>query len=61
MKMANGERFEIIVEERSLSPTRIVKDKKTGVLYIYHGSDNGGGLTPLLGTDGKPIIELAEK
>jgi len=61
--MANGERFEVIMSERNSMQghTRVIKDKKTGILYIFHGSDNGGGITPLLGIDGKPIIELAEK
>jgi len=60
--MASGKRFEIIIEDRTTGKnTRVLKDKETGVLYIYHGSDRGGGITPLLGPDGKPIIEPVEK
>ena len=61
--MASGKRFEVIVNERSSmnGHTRTVKDKQTGALYIYHGSSNGGGLTPLLGSDGKPMIDPVKK
>ena len=31
-------------------------DRLTGVNYLYVGSGYGGGLTVLLGTDGKPVI-----
>ena len=31
-------------------------DKETGVNYLYHASGYSGGLTPLLGADGKPVI-----
>ena len=37
--------------------TEILVDRVTGVNYLYTGSaDDGGGLTPLLGADGKPVI-----
>lgn len=31
-------------------------DKETGVNYLFFHRGNGGGLTPLLDSDGKPII-----
>ena len=36
--------------------TQILVDKETGVNYMYHASGYGGGLTPLLDRDGKPVI-----
>jgi len=35
----------------------VVKDKKTGVLYLMwsDSSNNYGGITPLIGSDGKPL------
>ena len=39
---------------------QIIKDKETGVLYYLANIGNGVGLTPLLGSDGKPIIESVE-
>jgi len=39
----------------------IVKDKKTGALYYANRiSGGGGGITPLLDSSGKPIIEQVE-
>lgn len=31
-------------------------DKQTGVNYLYRGSGYGGGLTPLLDREGRPVI-----
>ena len=31
-------------------------DRKTGVNYLFTQSGYAGGLTPLLGPDGKPIV-----
>ena len=31
-------------------------DRKTGVNYLFTQSGHAGGLTPLLGPDGKPIV-----
>ena len=33
-----------------------VVDKETGVNYLFFQRGYGGGLTPLLDSDGKPII-----
>ena len=35
---------------------RILVDRETGVNYLWCRDWNGGGLTPLLGSDGKPVI-----
>ena len=34
----------------------IFVDRQTGVNYLYVGAGYGGGLTVLLGADGKPVI-----
>ena len=34
----------------------VIVDKETGVNYLYFHCGYGGGLTPLLDADGKPII-----
>lgn len=31
-------------------------DQETGVNYLYHASGYAGGLTVMLGRDGKPVI-----
>lgn len=36
--------------------TEIWIDRETGVNYISHRSDYGVGFTPLLGSDGKPVV-----
>lgn len=55
------DRFEFIHKENPKTGwglTNIMRDKETGVSYLLHSS---GGLTPLLGKDGKPIIEPIEE
>jgi hypothetical protein len=49
-------RFEKIYSQGGMSSTEIWVDKETGVNYLFHASGYSGGLTPLLGKDGKPVI-----
>ncbi len=54
--MAN-DRFEIRDKSsRLLTEALVIVDKETGVNYLFFSRGNGGGLTPLLDSDGKPII-----
>ena len=39
-----------------LTETMVIVDKETGVNYLYVGRGYGGGLTPLIDADGKPIV-----
>ena len=37
--------------------TRVLVDRETGVNYFYYGTQGaGGGLTPLLDREGKPVV-----
>lgn len=54
--MAKDERFEKIYTQGTLNVTEIWVDKATGVNYVFHASGYAGGMTPLLGRDGKPVI-----
>ncbi len=53
--MKKEKRFEKIYSQ-NMGSIEILVDKETGVHYLYRSSGYGGGLTVLLGTDGKPII-----
>ncbi len=48
-------RFETVHNERSTG-CKIIVDKETGVHYLYVSAGYGGGLTPLLDKDGKPVV-----
>ena len=49
-------RFEKVYSQGSMNVTEIWVDKETGVNYLFHASGYSGGLTPLLGKDGKPVV-----
>ncbi len=50
-------RFEVVYEQGiMLNVQRILFDRETGVHYLQASFGNAGGLTPLLGADGKPVI-----
>ncbi len=51
-------RFETVEKSKFLDDvnSRIIKDKVTGVHYLFVLDGYGGGLTPLLDDNGKPII-----
>lgn len=59
--MAKNDRFENVYSQGTLSITEICVDKETGVNYLFHTSGYAGGMTPLLGRDGKPIISPAQR
>lgn len=52
------DRFDIQGKENLsiMTDAIIVVDKETGVNYLFVCRGYGGGLTPLLDADGKPII-----
>ena len=49
-------RFAEVYSEGSLTVTKILVDKQTGVNYLFHASGYAGGLTPLLKADGTPVV-----
>ena len=49
-------RFAEVYSEGSLTVTKILVDKQTGVNYLFHASGYAGGLTPLLKGDGTPVV-----
>lgn len=56
--MANKDRFIKIYGKGSMTKNEIWLDTETGVNYLYHVATGGynGGITPLLGKDGKPVV-----
>ena len=58
MAKKKDERFvKVFYEGSSLGWLRTVfVDRQTGVNYLYVASGYGGGLTVLLGADGKPVV-----
>ncbi len=54
--MAKEDRFERIYSQGMVSVVEIWVDKETGVNYLFHSEGYGGGLTPLLDREGKPVI-----
>ena len=52
------DRFDIKEKEgiSMLTDAVVIIDKETGVHYLYICRGYGGGLTPLLDSEGKPII-----
>ena len=54
--MAKEQRFERAYTQGALQITEIWVDKQTGVNYLFVNSGYAGGMTVLLGADGKPVI-----
>ena len=52
------DRFDIVERENMglITEASIVIDKETGVNYLFVHRGYGGGLTPLLDSEGKPLI-----
>lgn len=58
--MAKNERFKSIYSQGTLDAIQILVDTETGVHYLFRKYANSGGITPLLGKDGKPVISPIE-
>lgn len=55
--MAKDNRFvQVYSQGGFIGSVEIWIDKETGVNYLFRLSGNGGGLTPLLDSEGKPLI-----
>lgn len=54
------ERFAVIIKEGSQMKEsgliQVIVDKETGVNYLWVKSGYAGGLTPLLDTNGNPVV-----
>jgi hypothetical protein len=62
MSKKENNRFEIVYEDKGLKlkGCRILKDRVTGVLYLFHFDGYAGGLTVMLDRDGKPLVDTKE-
>ncbi len=49
-------RFDRVYSQGVVSSVEIWVDRETGVNYLYMASGYGGGLTPLLDREGKPVV-----
>lgn len=58
--MKEENRFEVLKREgnrlRDAGQIQIIVDRETGVNYLWVGSGYAAGITPLLDSDGKPIV-----
>ena len=54
--MASDKRFVKVWSDGAFGSNEIWVDRETGVNYLFTQSGYAGGLTPLLGRDGKPVI-----
>ena len=54
-------RFEKIYSQGALNGMEIWVDRETGVNYLFSFNGDAGGLTELLGKDGKPVISPVQR
>lgn len=54
--MKKSDRFLKTFSQGVMEPFEVWVDRETGVNYLYHASGHAGGLTVMLGRDGKPVI-----
>lgn len=54
--MAKYQRFVRVHSDGMLGYMEVWMDKETGVNYVTYKSGYAGGMTVLLGRDGKPVI-----
>jgi len=59
MGKKKDKRFEVVLNEstKALTSTMILRDKQTGVHYLYVAAGYGGGLTALHDKNGNPVSD----
>ncbi len=55
------DRFEKVYSQGVMTVMEIWVDKQTGVNYLYRTSGYGGGLTPLLKSDGTVVVSPVKR
>ncbi len=62
--MKKDTRFEVVLTEgtglNAAGVRQILVDKETGVNYLLWRSGYGAGITPLLDSEGKPVIDKSK-
>ena len=54
-------RFVVYKEPHGISAeAKIIMDSRTGAHYLFFKDGYAGGLTPLLGSDGRPYIQMLD-
>lgn len=59
--MAEQKRFVRVYAQGKVKGFNIWVDRETGINYLFGFDGYGGGLTPLLGADGAPVITPKEE
>ena len=54
--MAKKEERFVKIYSENMGTEMILVDKKTGVNYLFVQNGYAGGLTPLLNSDGRPVV-----
>ena len=55
-------RFQLVSDEGDLSRgNQVLRDRETGVLYLFHYAGYAGGLTVLMDKDGKPLTQTFDQ
>jgi len=55
-------RFQIVSQDKSITrESDVLRDRETGVLYLFHINGYAGGLTVLVDRDGKPLTQLFDQ
>lgn len=54
-------RFEEVYKQGKLTAEKIIRDNKTGVLYLVYQEGYGMGVTVMVDEDGKPLVDESFK
>jgi len=54
----DDKRFQTVSEDKGMAAgSQVLRDRETGVLYLFHYAGYSGGLTVLVDRDGKPLVQ----
>lgn len=56
MPKGTEDRFEVIESQGRMDGARVLRDRQTGVCYLFYYAGTAGGLTALLDANGAPVV-----
>ncbi len=56
-----SKRFEVVYDHGAVNRMKIIRDRETGVNYLWSALGSGGSMTPLLDAEGNVVVTEEER
>ena len=58
----NDARFQVVFKDGgAMAVNKVLRDRETGVLYLFHQEGYAGGLTVMVDRNGQPLVQTFDQ